>query len=114
MIKTEPELSNLIKKIGKLGEEADKTGQKTKKSSEYVSQYEKHAQKTEQRLANWAKQKYEILLEAKDRITPLLSNIQKGIKGFAGKTWNVTMRAVDLITSPVRGILNLLKNPVFK
>ena len=24
------------------------------------------------------------------------------------------MRAVDLITSPVRGIINLLKNPVFQ
>ena len=29
---TEPELSNLIKKVGKLGAEADKAGQKAKKS----------------------------------------------------------------------------------
>lgn len=32
----------------------------------------------------------------------------------AGKTWSVTMRAIDLITSPVRGIINLLKNPIFQ
>lgn len=111
---TEPELSNLIKKIGKLGDEADRTGQKTKKSSEYVSEFDKRAQKTERNLASWAKEKYEILLEAKDKISPVVSTIRNGLKSFSGKTWDVTMRAVDLITSPVRGIINLLKNPVFQ
>ena len=47
MDETEPELSNLIKKIEKMGDEADKAGQKAKKSSEYVSQFDKQAQKTE-------------------------------------------------------------------
>lgn len=112
--KTEPELSGLIKKLGKLGEEADKAGQKSKKSSEYVSEFDKRAQKSEKSLASWAKGKYEILLEAKDRVTPVLSTIDGRLKGFAGKTWSVTMRAVDLATSPVRGIINLLKNPVFQ
>ncbi len=112
--KTEPELSNLIKKIGKLGGEADKAGEKAKKSSEYVSEFDRQAQKTEKSLASWAKEKYEIALEAKDKITPLLSTLGNGLRGFAGKTWSVTMRAIDLITSPVRGIINLLKNPVFQ
>ncbi len=111
---TEPELSNLIKKIGKLGTEADKVGEKTKKSSEYVSEFDRRAQKTEKSLARWAKEKYEILLEAKDKISPVVSMLGNGLRSFAGKTWSVTMRAVDLITSPVRGIINLLKNPVFQ
>jgi len=111
---TEPELSNLIKKIGKLGTEADKAGEKAKKSSEYVSEFDRRAQKTEKSLASWAKEKYEILLEAKDRISPIVSTLGNGLRSFAGKTWSVTMRAVDLITSPVRGIINLLKNPVFQ
>ncbi len=111
---TEPELSNLIKKIGRLGEESDKTGEKAKKSQKHVTEFDRQAQKTEKRLSGWAKEKYRILLEAKERITPLLSTLGKGLKGFAGKTWSVTMRAVDFVTSPVRGILNLLKNPVFQ
>lgn len=112
--KTEPELSNLRKKIGKLGEEAEKAGQKTKKSSQYVSEFDKHAKKTERSLAAWAKEKYQILLEAKERISPILSTLGRGLKGFTRKTWNVTLRAVDFITSPIRGILNLLRNPVFQ
>lgn len=111
---TEPELSNLIKKIGNLGNEADKAGQKAKRSAEYVSEFDRKAQKTEKSLAGWAKQKYEIMLEAKDRISPILFTIGRGLKSFSGKTWSVTMRAVDLITSPMRGIINLLKNPVFQ
>lgn len=111
---TEPELSNLTKKIEKLGSEADKAGQKTKKSSEYVSEFDKRAQKTEKSLARWAKEKYEVILEAKERITPVLSTIGGGLRSFTGKTWSVTMKAVDFVTSPVRGIINLLKNPVFQ
>ncbi|WP_331482883.1 phage tail tape measure protein, partial [Otoolea muris] len=57
---------------------------------------------------------YEILLEAKDKITPLLTTLGNGLRGFAGKSWSVTMRAVDLATSPVRGILNVLKNPLLQ
>lgn len=79
-----------------------------------MSQFDRQAQKTEKGLAKWAKEKYEILLEAKDKIAPVLSKIGSGLRSFAGKTWNVTMRAVDLITSPVRGIINLLKNPIFQ
>lgn len=111
---TEPELSNLIKKIGKLGDEAEKTSRKTKKSSEYVTEFDKRSQKTEKSLSKWAKEKYKIMLEAKDRITPILSTLRGGLRSFSGKTWSVTMKAVDLITSPVRGIINLLKNPVFQ
>jgi len=112
--KTEPEISNLIRKLGNLETAAEKTGTSSQKAGERVSQFDKQAQKTEKGLAKWAKEKYEILLEAKDKIAPILSTIGSGLKNFAGKTWNVTMRAVDLITSPVRGIINLLKNPVFQ
>lgn len=112
--KTEPELSNLIRKLGNLGTTAERTGTSSQRAGERVSQFDRQAQKTEKGLAKWAKEKYEILLEAKDKIAPVLSKIGSGLRSFAGKTWNVTMRAVDLITSPIRGIINLLKNPIFQ
>ena len=85
-----------------------------KKASDTVSKFDKQAQKTEKSLASWAKEKYEVLLEAKERISPVLSTLGNGLRSFTGKTWSVTMRAIDLITSPVRGIINLLKNPIFQ
>lgn len=104
---TEPELTNFIKKIGKMGKAADEAGKK-------VSKFDESAEKTQRSLARWAKEKYEIMLKAKEQITPVLSMLGKGIKGFTGKTWHVTMKAVDLVTAPIRGILNLLKNPIFQ
>ena len=93
---------------------ADNASGSVRKAGETVSQFDKRAAKTEKTLSSWAKEKYEVTLEAMDKISPLISVIGGGIKGIAGKTWGVTMKAVDLITSPVRGIINLLKNPVFQ
>ncbi len=111
---TDPELSNVTRNFERMEKAAESANGAAKKANSTVTQFDKQAQKTEKSLASWAKEKYEIMLEAKDKITPVLSTLGNGIRSFAGKTWSVTMRAVDLITSPVRGIINLLKNPVFQ
>ncbi len=111
---TDPELSNVTRNFERMEKAAESANGAAKKANSTVTQFDRQAQKTEKSLASWAKEKYEIMLEAKDRITPVLSTLGNGIRSFAGKTWSVTMRAVDLITSPVRGIINLLKNPVFQ
>lgn len=112
--RTEPELSNLVKKLGKMGEAADKAGKSTETAGRRVSKFDESADKTQRTLSKWAKEKYQILLEAKDQLSPVLSTVGSGMKAFAGRTWSVTMKAIDLITSPVRGIINLLKNPIFQ
>lgn len=125
---TDPELSKVTKNLNdmkkasenvnssvkKAGDSVSKFGDSTSKATETVSKFDKSAQKTQKSLAAWAKEKYQILLEAKDKITPVLSTIKGGLRGFAGKAWSVTVKAVDLVTAPVRGILNLLKNPIFQ
>lgn len=107
-------LHSAIQGLTKLEQAYKNTSQSASKANSTVSQFDKQAQKTEKSLARWAKEKYEILLEARERITPVLSTLGNGLRSFVGRTWNVTMRAVDLVTSPVRGIINLLKNPVFQ
>lgn len=111
---TDPELSNITKNFEKMEKAADSANSSVKKANSTVTQFDKQAEKTEKSLSSWAKEKYEVLLEAKDKISPIISTIGSGLKNFAGKTWSVTMRAIDLITSPVRGIINLLKNPIFQ
>lgn len=111
---TDPGVSNVTKKFEKMERAANSANNSAKKASDTVSKFDKQAQKTEKSLASWAKEKYEVLLEAKERITPVLSTLGNGLRSFAGKSWSVTMRAIDLITSPVRGIINLLKNPIFQ
>ena len=111
---TNPGLNNILKGLLKLGETANKTSSSTKKAGETVTQFDKSAQKTQKSLSKWAKEKYQILLEAKDKVSPILSVLKSGVKSFSSKAWKVTLKAVDLVTSPVRGILNLLRNPLFQ
>lgn len=112
--KTDPGVSNATKKLGKLGDAADKAGQSVDRSREYVSKFDEQANKTQQNLAKWAKEKYQIYLEAKENISPVLDTIGGGIKSLAGKTWSFTLKALDFATTPVRTLLNLLKNPLLQ
>ena len=111
---TDPELSNVTRKFENMERAANNANSSAKKAGQTVSAFDRQAQKTESSLSKWAKEKYEIMLEAKDKISPILQTLGGGLRSFAGKTWNVTMKAIDLITSPVRGIINLLKNPIFQ
>lgn len=112
--KTDPGVSNATKKLGKLGDAADKAGQSVDRSREYVSKFDEQANKTQQSLAKWAKEKYQIYLEAKENISPVLDTIGGGVKSLAGKTWSFTLKALDFATNPVRTLLNLLKNPLLQ
>lgn len=112
--KTDPGVSNATKKLGKLGDAADKAGQSVDRSREYVSKFDEQASKTQQNLAKWAKEKYQIYLEAKENISPVLDTIGGGVKSLAGKTWSFTLKALDFATTPVRTLLNLLKNPLLQ
>ena len=112
--KTDPGVSNATKKLGKLGDAADKAGQSVDRSREYVSKFDEQANKTQQNLAKWAKEKYQIYLEAKENISPVLDTIGGGVKSLAGKTWSFTLKALDFATTPVRTLLNLLKSPLLQ
>ena len=105
--KTEPAASNVTSKINRLGDTV-------KKNSQTVSQFDRQTQKTERTLQSWAKQKYQAVLEAKDRVSPILSSIGGNMKSFASKTWNTTLSVVDLATKPIQGIISLLRNPILQ
>lgn len=111
---TDPELSKVTQNLNKMKDAADKANSSTKKAGETVSKFDKSAQKTQKSLASWAKEKYEVLLEAKDKISPVLQTIGSGLKNFGSRAWNVTLKAVDYATAPIRGVINLLKNPILQ
>lgn len=95
----------------------DKAAKTASKSMERVgntSGFEKSYQKTMKRMADWGKQKYQSVMEVKDAVSPAISKITSTVKGFAGKAWTTTLRVADMATAPIRGVLNLLKNPILQ
>ena len=81
-------------------------------ASKKVSGFEKSVNKTQKSLLAMMKEKYQLLFEAKDRITPTVKQAITYVKSLTGKTWKVTLKAVDLVTSPVRRVFGLLKSPL--
>ena len=118
---TGPGTSSVEKNMNKVKDAADKVKSSTdqmstsaKKANDEVTKFDRSAQKTQKSLLSWAKEKYSVLLEAEDKISPILSTIKGGLTSFGRKTWSVTMKAVDLATAPIRGVINLLKNPILQ
>lgn len=93
---------------------AKKAGDAVERAREKVTKFDKSVEKTQKRLAKWAKEKYKVLLEVEEQITPVLWALGSSIKILSGRTWNVTMKAVDLATAPLQGISDILKNSVFQ
>lgn len=111
---TDPELSNIANQFERVDSAARQTQNSVNRASRTVSQFDRSAERTQRSLSSWMKQKYQLLLEAKDKVSPIVDKLKSGLKTIGNKVWNITMKAVDLVTSPVRGIINLLKNPVFQ
>lgn len=97
-----------------LEQRARTVGNAYESAEQRVSGFDRSQERTQKNLAQWAKQKYEVLMEAKEKISPIISKIGGSLKSFAGKAWTVTMKAKDLATAPIKGILNLLKNPLLQ
>lgn len=79
-----------------------------------VTGFDKTAQKTQRSLSQMVKEKYQVVLEALDKVSPAASKVYGSLRNIGGKAWSVTMKAVDLVTAPVKGIINLLKNPILQ
>lgn len=114
---TEKGLKSAQDNLKKMKEQVKKTQdeiQRSQQRSTRTTQYDRTQEKAQKQLLKWAKQKYQVLLEAKDMVSPVTSKISSGLHSFASKSWKTTMKVVDYATKPIQGIIKLLKNPVFQ
>lgn len=108
----EENLKKMKDQVKKTQEEIQRSQQRS--TSIRTTQYDRTQEKAQKQLLKWAKQKYQVLLEAKDMVSPVASKISSGLRSFTSKAWKTTMKVVDYATKPIQGIIKLLKNPVFQ
>ena len=104
-------LDNLSKTASSVGKSV---GNSFNTASGHVSKFDETAQKTQSRLQKWMSEKYKLAIEARDKVTPALKLIKSGITGLTSKAHRITMSVIDKATSPIKGIINTLKNPVLQ
>lgn len=121
--KAQKSMENTVKSANKAArgfESASKSASGFEKSvgsgfdnaSKKASGFEKSVNQTQKSLLAMLKEKYQLLLEAKDQITPTVKQAITYVKSLTSKAWKVTLKAVDLVTSPVRRVFGLLKSPL--
>ena len=106
-------MSESVTVIDIVAQITDQTDSGAKSATENVSKLEKSMRNVQGEINKMQKMsKLELTMYAVDKASKGINSVMGLGKNIAGKVWNVTLKAIDLVTAPIRGIINLLKNPV--
>lgn len=92
----------------------DKTDPGVSSATKKVSQFDKTIEKTKARMDEFNKTKFSAVIDAVDKASAVAGRIGTTLKGITGKIWSITMSVLDKATAPIRGIINMLKNPLIQ
>ena len=99
-----------------IGDAAKSAGNSAKGAFDGAAQsadkFGQRMEKSQKSLRQMFKEKLKMVLEAVDKISPIVKNIMAKAKSFAGKVWRVTLKAVDLVTAPFRALKNMIMSPI--
>ena len=91
----------------------DQTEPGATSATKTVSKLEKAMQKMQSEITKLRKMsKIEVVMYAMDKASHGIDALFRKGRSIAGKVWTVTLKAVDLVTAPFRGIMRLLANPI--
>lgn len=94
---------------------SDQTASGAASATEKVGKMEAAIKKAQSSIDKMQKMsKIELTMYAVDKASNIMNSVWNTGKGLAGKAFSVTLKAVDLVTAPVQGIMNLLKNPILQ
>lgn len=77
-----------------------------------VSKFEQSMRKSEQQLQRINKTKWQLVMSALDRASPVISNISSKAKSLVGGSYRITLRVLDLATTPIRALFNMISSPL--
>lgn len=84
----------------------DNTDPGVSQATRKVNGFDKANQKTQERLNQMNRTKYQVVLDAMDRASNIVGKVSSKARSIAGKTFSFTMKVLDLATAPLRGIWN--------
>lgn len=91
----------------------DNTGPGVQSAQKRLSGFDKSVEHTKDQLDRLTSTGFHIDLDAVDRATATIQNVETRARSFTGKVWNVTLGVVDKLTAPFKSIIaNTIGNPV--
>lgn len=86
----------------------DKTDPGISQATQKINGFDKANQKTQERLNQMNRTKYQVVLDALDRASSVVGKVSSKARSIAGKTFSFTMKVIDLATAPLRGLWNFV------
>ena len=86
----------------------DNTDPGVSKATEKMNKFDKQNEKTRKRLDQMNKTKWQVAIEAVDKVTSVVSKIGTTVRGVAGRAWSFSMSVVDKVTAPVKKMISVL------
>lgn len=86
----------------------DNTDPGVSQAKSKLNAFDRANQKTQDRLNQMNRTKYQIVLDALDRASGIIGKVSSKARSIAGKTFSFTMKVVDMATAPLRGIWNFV------
>jgi len=84
----------------------DNTDPGVSQAKNKLNAFDKASQRTQERLEQMNKTRYQIILEALDRASSIVGTVSSKARSIAGKTFSFTMKVIDLATAPLRALWN--------
>lgn len=84
----------------------DNTDPGVSQAKNKLNAFDKASQRTQERLEQMNKTKYQIILDALDRASSIVGKVSSKARSIAGKTFSFTMKVIDLATAPLRSLWN--------
>lgn len=86
----------------------DNTDPGVSQAKNKLNAFDKASQRTQERLEQMNKTKYQIVLDAMDRASSIVGKVSSKARSIAGKTFSFTMKVIDLATAPLRSLWNFV------
>ena len=80
----------------------DNTGPGVQSAQKRLSGFDKSIEHTKDRLDRLTSTGFHIDLDAVDRATATIQNVETKVHGFVGKAWNFTVGIIDKATAPLQ------------
>lgn len=89
-----------------------KSGSAFSQAATGADKFTQRIEKSEKTLRSMFKEKFQLIIAAIDKASPVLKTIWNTTKSLAGKAWSVAVRMKDFITAPFRKLYNTLTSPI--
>ena len=84
----------------------DKTDPGVSQATRKINKFDEANQRTQERLNQMNKTKYQVVLDALDRASSIVGKVSSKARSIAGKTFSFTMKVIDLATAPLKALWN--------